>query len=305
MGKLLVWLLQIKYNNVGECAMKQVPIELLNYLHSRKQIFMCDLYELELASGLVFRYANYGMDITLPDGSFYTSKGPSFTRDKIGLSSKIKVDEMNVTITVDSTDKIGGVPMMHVANNGGFDCAKLTLSFCFMDSPGVVVGAVEMFGGDISINNGGGLDLSLKVKSSAQRLDVEYPPRRYYPTCPYTLYSAGCGLNIATFTVYGTVTSIIAGAYHFGTNLNFSSGYYNNGGIEFLSGALTGAFAPIKYSNNTGFELLIPLNIAPAVGDTFRVYPGCNKTSPECDSKFGNFTKNRSTPYIPLKESIV
>lgn len=285
--------------------MKQVPIELLNYLNSQKQIFMCDLYELELASGLVFRYANYGMDITLPDGTFYTSEGPSFKRDNISLSSKITVDELNVTMTVDSTDRMGGVPMMHVANNGGFDCSRLSLYFCFMSSPGVVVGAVEMFGGDIVINNGGGMDLALKVKSSAQRLDVEYPLRKYYPTCPYTLYSAGCGLNIASFTSYGTIQSIIAGTYYFDTTLNFPESYYNGGGIEFLTGALTGVSAPIKYSGSTDFILLIPLNVAPAIGDTFRVYPGCSKISAECNSKFGNFYKNRSTPFIPLKESII
>lgn len=285
--------------------MKQVSAELLNYLNSRKQIYLCDLYELELANGLVFRYANYGMDITLPDGHFYTSKGPKFTRDKISLSSQITVDEINVTMEIDSTDTVGGVPMMHVANNGGFDCANLTLSFCFMDSPGVVVGAIEMFGGDIAINNGGGLELALKVKSSAQKLDVEYPRRKYYPTCPYTLYSAGCGLNINSFTSYGTIRSIIAGTYYFDTTLEFPESYYNNGGIEFLTGALTGVSAPIKYSGSSDFILLIPLAVAPAPGDTFRVYPGCNKTASECSNKFGNFYRNRATPYIPLKESII
>lgn len=284
--------------------MKQVSAELLNYLRSRKHFFMCDLYVLKLASGLTFRYANYGMDITLPDGNVYTSKGPTFERSKISLTSKIKVDKLDVSMFVGNEDTVGGKPIMHVANNGGFDCSTLSLLRCFMDTPGVVVGAVELFTGDISIKDGGGLELSLEVKSSVQKLDVEYPLRKYYPTCPYNLYSAGCGLDIDNFTFNGQITSIISGYYQFGTNLIKPDGYLASGGIEFTSGVLTGVSVPIKYSTSTGvITLLIPLSATPVIGDTFRAYPGCDRAPTTCSNKFGNFSRNRATPYIPLKET--
>lgn len=286
--------------------MKQITTELLNFLNNGKHVYKCDLYTLELASGLVFRYANYDMDITIPTGEHFTHKGPIFSRSKVSLNSKITVDKMTVTMTVDSSDTIGGTPMLPAANNGGFDCSQLSLYKCFMSSPGVVVGIIKMFSGDIEIDSGGGLNLKMEVKSIAQRLDVEYPLRKYYPTCPYTLYSAGCGLDIKNFIKTGTITGIAADYYLFNTDLKLSDGYLEDGGIEFTSGVLTGLSSPIKYSSSNGqITLLIPCSQSPAAGDTFRAYPGCNKTVDICTNKFNNRSRNRSTPYIPLKETIV
>lgn len=286
--------------------MKQVPVELRDFLHTQKRIFKCDLYTLKLASGLEFRYTSYGMDITLPTGEFYTSRGPIFSRSKVSLNSKITIDKMTVTMTVDTSDTIGGTPILFAANNGGLDCSTMTLHKCFMSAPGVVVGAVKLFSGDVEVDSGGGLNLKLVVKSITQRLDVEYPLRKYYPTCPYTLYGQECGLDINDFMQTGTIISVAAEYYLFNTNLHLADGYLENGGIEFTSGVLTGVAAPIKYSSSNGqISLLIPCSTSPNPGDTFRAYPGCDKAITTCETKFNNRLRNRSTPYIPLKETIV
>lgn len=283
--------------------MKQVTPELRTYLHSRTEFYKCDLYELTLQSGLVFRYANYDMAISLPDGRTFTHKGPQFKRDRTKLSSEITVDKMNVTVYVEQTDKIGGAPIMHVAHNGGFDEATLAIYKCFMDTPGVVVGTVHMFSGDIDVKDGGGLEMNWEVKSKVQKLNVEYPTRKYYSTCPYSLYDDGCGLNVNNFTVQGKVTSV--NSYQdFNIDAMAANNYYDQGGIEWLSGPLTGVSAPVKTSIGGRIIMLIPLAAAPEVGNTFRIYPGCNKMPAMCRDKFNNFLRNRATPYIPLKETI-
>ncbi len=286
--------------------MKQVAPELLAYLHSCTDFYMCDLYELTLFSGLTFRYASYDMDISLLDGKFFSSKGPQFKRDRTRLSSTISVDKLNVTVLLDDTDKISDVPIMHIAHNGGFDEATLSLYRCFMSIPGSVVGLVEMFTGYVDVKDGGGLTMSWEIKSSVQRLNVDYPLRKYYPTCPYSLYDAGCGVNIAAYSKVGTVTGVI-GQQLFNTNVNFADEYYDQGGIEWLSGGLSGVAAPIKSSFHTNGQImmLVPLDAPPAAGDTFRIYPGCDKTPATCKNKFSNELRNRATPYIPLKEAIV
>lgn len=285
--------------------MKQVTEELRNYLHSRRHFLRCDLYELRLKSGLVFRYADYDMDI-MTGGLAYSSKGPIFERSGISLSSSIEVDTMNVGVFVDAKDKIGDQQVMHIANNGGFDEATLTLLSCYMSDPGVVVDTVEMFTGEINVNDGGGLEMNWEVKSSVQRLNVEWPLHKYYPTCPYNLYDAGCGLNRADYLVAGTVTQVLAWN-EFYTDLVAADGYFEQGGIEWLSGPLTGATAPIKefYAVNGRTVMLIPLEASPTVGDMFRIYPGCNRLPVTCKDKFNNFLRNRATPYIPLKETII
>lgn len=286
--------------------MKQVSPELLVYLHSRTNFYMCDLYEITLSSGLSFRYASYDMDITLPSGGVFSCKGPQFKRDRTKLSSTIAVDKMNVTVLLDAADTISDVPIMHIAHNGGFDEATLSLFRCFMSSPGTVVGVVEMFTGYVDVKDGGGLKMNWEIKSSVQRLNVDYPLRKYYPTCPYSLYDAGCGLDIAAYSTTGVVTGVI-GQQVFNTSIAFTDQYYDQGGVEWLTGALSGVAAPIKSSTslNGQIVMLIPLGAAPAVGDTFRIYPGCDKTPSTCKNKFNNTLRNRATPYIPLKEAIV
>lgn len=288
--------------------MKQVSDELREHLHSRKEFLKCDLYELTLQSGLIFRYANYDMNITLPDGRVFFYRGPQFKRERTKLSSEITVDKMNVNVLVDQTDKIGNAPMLHIAHNGGFDDAQLSVYKCFVDTPGVVVGTVEMFTGDINVKDGGGIEMNWEVKSKVQKLNVDYPLGKYYPTCPYSLYDAGCGLNVEDYTIYGTVT-IQNGYQSFYTNIPLVNGYYDQGGIEFLTGDLVGVSAPIKWSGvneiSTGITMMIPLNAMPAVGDTFKMYPGCNKTPEQCKSRFNNFIHNRATPFIPMKEAII
>ena len=286
--------------------MKKVPPELLDYLHTRTEFCMCDLYEITFKSGLVFRYASYDREITLADGRQFSSKGPIFRRDRIKLSSTITVDQLAVTVTVDQNDKIGDTPMMQIAHVGGFDEAGLTLLRCFMEPTGEVVGAVDMFGGYIDVEGGGGLEMRWVVKSGVQKLNVDYPLRKYYPTCPYSLYDAGCGLSLASYSATGTVTGV-SSYQDFNTDLNRPDGYYEQGGIEWLSGALTGVSAPIKASHqaNGRIVMLIPLDAVPEVGDTFRIYPGCDKTPTTCRDKFNNFSHNRATPYIPLKETVL
>ncbi len=309
--------------------MKKVSPELMAYLHSKKEFIICDLYEITLKSGLVFRYAAFDRTIKLQDGRVFSHKGPIFKRTRTKLTSNITVDKMTVTVACNEVDKIGGLPMMQVVHNGGFDEAQLTLYRCFLDHPSnldeglllrfvgdgdainpqndlIVIGVIEWFGGYIDVESGGGLEMRWSVKSGVQKLNVEYPLRKYYPSCPYALYDSGCGLKLSDYIATGTITAV-NGIRDFNTTIVRDDGYFEQGGIEFTSGALSGVSAPIQasYQANGRIIMLIPLDTSPAVGDTFKIYPGCDKTPEKCRSKFNNFNRNRATPYIPLKETII
>jgi len=286
--------------------MKTCSNELKTFLHTATVFHKCDLYEITLASGTVLRYADYDMPITLSDGRVFSHKGPLFTRGKTKLTAKIEVDSMDITVESDATDLIGTATWQEAAQNGAFDNADLTLYKCFMSAPGVVVGALEWFGGYVDVEGGGGLEMDWKVKSYMQRLNVDYPLRKYYPTCPYTLYDADCGLDIADWTVSGTVTQVISKQEIY-TNLTFADGYYDLGGAMFTSGDLSDSSMSIKnsYAANGRILFIVSLDSLPAVGDTFTIYPGCAKTPAVCTSKFNNLARNRSTPFIPLKETVI
>lgn len=286
--------------------MKNASPELIAYLNTATEFYKCDLYEITLAGGTVLRYADYDADITLPDGRIFSSAGPVFTRGQTKLTAKIEVDDLSVTVAADASDTIGATTWARAAQLGAFDEAKLTLYKCFMSAPRVVVDALEWFGGYVDVEGGGGLEQNWKVKSYMQKLNVDYPTRKFYPTCPYSLFDANCGLDIAAYTVTGTVTQVIS-AQEIHTDLTFGDGYYDLGGAEFLTGVLAGAGMSVKssFATNGRIVFIVSLDALPAVGDTFSIYPGCGKTPAICATKFGNLARNRSTPYIPLKETVI
>jgi uncharacterized phage protein (TIGR02218 family) len=286
--------------------MKTASDKLIAFLNSATEFYRCDLYEITMNTGTVLRYTNYDIPITLSDGRKFLANGPVIERGRLKLSSKISVDSMNISLYAGLTDTIDGTPIMTIARNGGFDEVKCTVYICFMSAPGVIVDIVEWFTGNIDVKDGGGLELAMENKSLIAKANIDYPVRLYYPTCPYALYSAGCGLNVDNWTVEGTVTQVINKQKIY-TNLTFADGYYDLGGIEFIDGELNQATMTIKssYSENGQLIFIVALDSLPAVGDTFKAYPGCNQTPAMCKDKFNNKSKNRSTPYIPLKETVV
>lgn len=54
---------------------------------------------------------------------------------------------------------------------------------------------------------------------------------------------------------------------------------------------------------NAGLSLALPFPEAPAAGDTFIVYPGCDKTLRRCTFTFNNLVNNGSHPFIPSQEA--
>lgn len=282
--------------------MKEISDVLRQHLNSDKSFFSCDLYELRLKSGVSYYWADADADVAV-GGNTYKSNGPIIVREKIATNSTVSVDKMNVSISCNEQDQIGGVPIMAVAHNGGFDGAELTLRRAFFDESWKIIDTIALFTGLCEVTQGGGLTLKLSVKSIVQKLNIEYPNRRYYPQCPYSVYSKECGVDIHNFRKKGKVTAL-SGTNRIRIDLSFDNGYYEAGGIDWITGPLAGQSTQIMRADNGEIMYMSPTDTAPRVGDQFYIYAGCNKTPDDCKRKFNNFNRNRATPYVPLKESI-
>ena len=181
--------------------MKTVSNALAIHLNTEKNFTSCDLFELVLANGNIYRYADTDCDVTW-DGNLYNHKALLIKRQQIKLQNQVAVDTLSVTIYADgehAADMIESTPVLAAAHSGVLDGAKLYLKRAFFtqntDLPtATVVGAISLFGGDVEIKSSGGIKLDLTVKSKTQGLSQEFPRRKYYPQGSYT-------------TTEGTVTS--------------------------------------------------------------------------------------------------
>lgn len=282
--------------------MKEVGQILSNHLSTSQSFLSCDLYELKLKSGISYYWADTDADVNY-GGHTYKGDGPIITREKISTNSTVSVDKLSVTITANQNDMIGGVPVLEVAHNGGLDDATLDLRRAFFDDNGKVIDCIDLFHGICEVTQGGGFILKISSKSVVQKLNIEYPNRRYYPQCPYSIYSKECGVDIKSYRKKAKVTAV-TDTNTVQIDIPFEDGYYTAGGMEWISGPLAGQATQIMASQNNTIVYMSATNTAPRIGDVAYIYPGCDKTPTTCKNKFNNFSRNRATPYVPLKETI-
>ena len=153
--------------------MKTVTQELATHLNTEKNFTSCDLYELVLANGNAYYYADTDCDVTW-DGRTYQHNALLLKRQQIKLQSQVTVDSF-----------------MAAAHGGVLDGARLYLKRCFFrtdaDLPSATaIGVVSLFGGGVEIKSSGGIKLELTVKAKTQGLSQEFPRRKYYPQGAYT-----------------------------------------------------------------------------------------------------------------------
>lgn len=164
--------------------MKNVTSELSEYLNTQKHIISCDLYELQLANGNSYYYTDADIDI-IYNGKIYLHNKLLIKRQQTKINECVVVDTMSITINTNRNDTIESKSVMLAAHDGILDRAKLSLKRGFFNAT-KLIGAIELFGGNVEIKKCGGIGLELTVKAETQGLAQEFPIRKYYPQGTYS-----------------------------------------------------------------------------------------------------------------------
>ncbi|MBF0562135.1 MAG: DUF2163 domain-containing protein [Alphaproteobacteria bacterium] len=78
-----------------------------------------------------------------------------------------------------------------------------------------------------------------------------------------------------------------------------AAGYYAGGVVTFTSGANFGIPMEVKDSNGATLTTFLSMPRPLAVGDTFSIYPGCDKTAATCQDTYNNIINFRGEPFVP------
>ena len=287
--------------------MKTATPTFVSWLASNTEMVMAELYDITLANGAQLHYTTFDRNLIV-GGTTYLSGPPSFKRgtveEVLGLS---KIGTLSLEIHANPSDSIGGVPVFQSIARGDFDKAGLTVRRLFMDSGMNQQGTVIRFVGNIGdLDHLSRTSAKFSCKSKVEELNIQLPRRILQPTCTHTLFDAGCTLNKAAFAVNGsvqagsTVNKLIS-------NLTQTDTYFDNGQLVFTSGANNGHVVAVRQYVNSGGTVyfFVPLPAAPSIGDTFTIYPGCDKTPATCSSKFSNIGNFGGFPYVPVPETAI
>lgn len=293
--------------------MRNASAGLIALLNGSKEFAVCDVLTIVLASGTPLRYTSADVPITIVsqyDGNshLFTNAGPPFTRGETKLVRGL-ADISALSLVINGrqgVDTVAGVPWPQAAATGLLDgavvCLEKVIAPSFSDMSN---GTLIQFLGTVGVAKPSRNSVEIEVRSPIDRLQAQFPRNVYQPTCLHTLYDAGCTLVKATFGVNGTVVA--------GTTLNVilavlaqATGYFDLGTITFTSGALNGKTFPVRYyalgGPNSQVQLIKNMPALPSAGDTFTVFPGCDKLQNTCTTKFSNLVHHRGFGYIPKVE---
>lgn len=268
------------------------------------QVYMVDLYTITLSGGTVVRYTNADTNVTA-NGNIYTA-GPAIMRGRTKVTIGVTVDTLAVTFAADNSTTINGVPLLQFIAGGGFDGGRLVLERAFASSAvSAWVGAVMLFQGRIGDPQVNRYAAEVPVKSDSELLNVMVPATIYQPGCSNTLFDSTCGLEKASYAAAATATSASDGTRRtFSTGLAQAAGYFDLGWAVGLTGPNAGIGRTIKTYASGVINAIQPWPSAIAIGNTFTVYPGCDKTQATCQAKFANTIRFRGHPYVPAPETV-
>lgn len=279
--------------------MKNASADLIALLNSGRFV-RADLWTITLIGGQVLRWTSHDRPITTGGNTFAT--GPLIERSTISEKLGVEVATLDMTITAIDDNTVNGVPLIGFIAAHGLDGAAVKLERAYAPNwTSPITGTVIRFAGKVTgINSIQGATADVTVSSWLVLLDASSPRNHYQTGCMRTLYDAGCGVDPAAFSATGTVSSG-ATTTSFGSGLTGAAGYYAQGRVKFTSGANNGISRTVRQNLSDGsFTLIRPLPTAPAAGDTFTAYAGCDLTRTTCSSKFNNLTRHKATPFVPL-----
>lgn len=296
--------------------MKSATGPLVTLLNSGTDFEMADLWTITLKNGTVVRWS--GADVPLDANGYTFALGPVIERGAISEKVGVEVATLDMTIMATASDLIAGVPVIPFITARGLDGASVKLERAFFPVWGYpVTGTVLRFAGRVTaVPDISGSTVQVTVSAWTVLLNVAMPPHLYQSACIHNVYDAGCTLNPASFSSTGTVQAGVGPVFPATTpdtrptqvswlsNLTLVPDKFSQGRLTFTSGANAGQKRTIRTNVSDGtFEIVNPLPVKPAAGDTFTAYWGCDRTSTTCSGKFNNLANFKGVEFTPSPET--
>lgn len=289
--------------------MKSISNALKTFLLTNPDAIKADLYTIVCKrTNTTFRRTTSPTQIVF-GGNTFLPIYPQFKRGSITTMVGLQTDTMDLTLLDDGSTLIDSMTPLVYAQKGCFDNASIRVETVYGPPSGIDVtmgSEIKFIGIVAGVPEVGRLMAKFKVKSLMYLLDAQVPLVIIQPGCNHELFDFGCTLVKASFGV----NKIAAGG---STQLKVlasvayaqASGYFDQGTILFTSGANTGFEYGVKSFDGTGLFLNIPTFFPINAGDTFTVFPGCDKTKSTCFNKFNNTQNFMGMPDVPVPETVL
>lgn len=254
---------------------------------------ICTLWRCQRADGKVFCFTDVDVDVVW-NGERYAA-GTGVTPSAVSNQSSLAVDNLTVTGVLNSDTITDDDLLAGLWNNAKI----LVVQANYMNIDDGVEIIRSGYLGDITK---GRTQFEAELRGLAQKAQSKVG-RVITVACDAKLGDSRCKVNLANYTVTGSVTTAGFKDRFTDTSRTEAVNWFQYGVLTFTSGLNKGYSVEVK-SNNAGliiFQLPMPKNIS--IGDTYSVYAGCNKSLDHCKNKFNNVLNHRGFPHV-TKEAL-
>ena len=160
-----------------------------------------------------------------------------------------------------------------------------------------------LFTGQIANVTAQGKRLSAKASCVLDVMERKIPRFMISSACNHSVFDSGCGLLAASFLCSVTISQLsptvqVAGASLSGKTEN----YFAGGWLETGTGTGFEIRSILASTAEAGGIVTLYLNMplsAAILSQAASIYPGCDRRSATCTSKFNNFVRFSGFPFIP------
>jgi len=277
--------------------MKSVSAALVAHIASGSTT-LCTIVKLTRRDAVVMGFTDHDTDLVVGGVTYEAAFG--YTRSAVSANSTLAVDNMEVLGVIDSeslldTDLRAGVYDFARIEIALVNWADLTMGTLRL--PGWRLGQVEV------------MDHAFKAEilGIAQAF-TKAIIRLYTPDCDADLGDTRCGVTLASYTETGTVSAVANPMRQFTATISGSrpAGFFDGGLVTWTSGPNAG-YPPLEVKSEAAgvVTLYLPTNKTIAVGNTFSISAGCDKSSATCNAKFANIARFRGFPFVPGLDAAV
>ena len=226
----------------------------------------------------------------------YYSKG--FTPTAISKNNEMAVDNADGQMIIDNDNILKSDLESGIYNNAYYELwdfdwtLKTNGYYSYNDRLRDINGTI----GEVKRDK---LQYNTEYRSLAQYLAITIIDL-YKASCNANFGDARCGKDLSTLTFSDTITTVFKSNQFVVSSLSQVDNYFNNGVVEFLTGANAGKKYKIKSWNNSTKTIILqmPCYYPVAIGDTANFTAGCNKDKADCQF-FGNYVNYRGFMEIP------
>ncbi|MDE3017020.1 MAG: DUF2163 domain-containing protein [Pseudomonadota bacterium] len=242
----------------------------------------------------VFGFTDHDQDIAFSGVTYKAATG--FTPSAIQTSGSLAVDNLDVDGMLSS----GSITEADILA-GLYDFAEIEI---------FQVNYIDLTQGALKLRRGWLGEVSLykqefvaEVRGLTQRLSQTIG-ELYSASCRATLGDSRCKVDMTTNTVTGSVTTAVSILQFTDSTRSEASDTFGFGTLTFTGGANNGLSMEVKeyiYTSGIGGQitLALPVPYTIAVGDTYSLTKGCDKTLATCFSRFNNVVNFRGEPLVP------